>query len=139
MSDYILGSIVTSVFALTGVVVSTFVSKHTDKVQLQQAILREYFSARLNAFNAVYDSYSEFSQDRDSLPKRVLLLHEINRACLVASSDTAELLSKFGAKIPIDWEDHEAEDLFHTARIAAFHAMEKDMIDFQIPTIKRKV
>lgn len=121
--------------AILGAIGTYLASKHSAKIQLQQSVLKEYFSARLRAFNAIYDAYERYAGNTDRLEYRIALLDAVNRACLVASRETAQALERFAAEVPIDDGGLAQSDAFHSARIVAFRAMDSDMQKFKMPHI----
>lgn len=139
MSETVMIALITlasgAIGAVSGAFATIFAARHGAKVQLQQSVLKEYFAARLSAFNAVYDAYKHYTRNADDLAMRIQLLDAVNRACLVASQDTARALEKFAAKIPLDDSSQEKIDAFHSARMSAFHAMDNDMKQFKMPKI----
>lgn len=90
MSETIQAALITLISASLGAVVgalsSFFAAKYAAKGQLQQIIVRENYSSRLSAYQALLSAHDDLLNSNYSEESAKAFVSAANRACLVASS-----------------------------------------------------
>lgn len=142
MSDTVLVALITflsgAVGAVAGVVGAYISSRNTARVQMQQAVLDEYFRARLKAYEEVHVAMEIWAQAPKDEDKAAAIYRALNFARIVASEETAKAIVQMGNCVAMIKVEGKRPDNYSIAMSTMFHEMQKDLTSFQMPVIEEK-
>ena len=113
---------------IVGALSSFFATKHAAKGQLQQIIVRENYSSRLSAYQALLSAHDDLLDSNYSEESAKAFVTAANRACLVASPAAVVEISLF-RECTLNGAENRMS--------AVVAAMQKDLSVFTEPDIQK--
>ena len=121
--------------AFSGAIGTIISVRAANKAALEQATIKEYFAARLNAYSKYYAAFAKFALTPRDRETEVLLYSALNEAILVASPKTTAVLAQIGQDIEaIKTLKHE-QDKIEENKAALLLAMQEDLRSYQVPKV----